>query len=147
MIRFITAGKWIGLDDLAENELKELRAPSERAILKVLLLFEREVKRKLTGSRSGRIYIKGRRAHQASSPGEAPATDTGKLRQSITHDGPTWEEDEVSGEVGTSLVYAAILEYGGIANGARILPRPYMGSTFLEQQQAMQDILNETTQR
>ena len=37
----------------------------------------------LTGPRTGRIYRRGGVVHQASAPGEAPASDTGELRQSI----------------------------------------------------------------
>lgn len=148
MILFVLAEKWLGLDGLGERELQALRVPAEKAILKALLLFEREVKKKLTGSRSGRVYTVGRRGrtHQASAPGEPPAVLTGALRQSITHDGPTWQGDEVSGEVGTQLPYAAILEFGGMTwNGGRILPRPYMAATFLEQQDAIETILQGAT--
>jgi phage gpG-like protein len=146
MIRFILAEKWSGLDDLAEKELKAARLPAEKVVLKCLLLFEREVKKKLIGPRTGRMYG----THQASAPGEPPALLDGDLRKSITHDGPTWSGDEISGEVGSSLEKAALLEFGGMTGRGhltRILPRPYMGATFLEQFDRMQAILAEAVNK
>lgn len=141
MIRFI--GRWLGIEGIADEEMKALRAPAERAVLKASLKFERGIKQKLTNTipRTGRMYGD----HQASAPGEPPALLSGALRQSITHTMPSWDQDnKVSADVGTSLVYAAILEWGGIAgNGARILPRPYIEATFFEMQDELEAILAE----
>lgn len=59
-----------------------------------------------TGGRSGRIYVRGGRAHQASARGEAPASDTTKLETSITIERPSPTKRRVV--VGES--YGAILE-------------------------------------
>lgn len=139
-------GQWIGVDGLTEEELRKLRPSAERTVLKAALHYESSIKAKLSGDRHGRIYVIGKRGrlHQASAPGEPPAVLFGKLRQSITHSRPEWEGDTVSVEVGTKIVYAAILEWGGVAGGgSRILPRPYFAPTFLEQQDRMEAILEE----
>jgi phage gpG-like protein len=114
-------------------------------VLKATLRFESGVKRTLTGPRTGRIYTFGKRQHQASAPGEAPALLTGQLRNSITHTMPHWDTDnQVRAEVGTALLKAAILEFGGVAgNGARILPRPYIEVTWVEMQDELESILEE----
>jgi len=133
-----TVSKWIGADTVGAEEFERLRPAAERAVFAAALYYEGAVKTTLAGSRSGRIYRIGKRGrvHQASAPGEAPASLTGKLRQSITHSDPIWEGDNVWVEVGSNLAYAAILEYGGVTwNGGRILPRPYMESTFLREEE------------
>jgi len=70
------------------------------------------------GPASGVTYEKysPRRTHTASAPGEAPATDTGRLASSVDfkRDGP------MSATVGSTVVYAAMLEFGT----SRIAPRP-----------------------
>ena len=70
------------------------------------------------GPASGVTYEKynPRRTHTASAPGEAPATDTGRLASSVDfkRDGP------MSATVGSNIVYAAMLEFGT----SRIDPRP-----------------------
>lgn len=143
MIKFVPLGKWIGLDTLGAEEFEKLRPGSEAAILRACLHYEGAVKRKLSGKRSGRIYRIGKRGivHQASAPGEPPAVLLGRLRNSITHV-VNWDGDNVSGEVGTNVVYAPILEFGGVTwNGGRILPRPFMEPTFLEEEDRIQQIL------
>lgn len=61
--------------------------------------------------------------HQASSPGDPPAPDTGTLRRSLF-----WEVvrkgNMVLGYVGSNLKYAAALEYG--TKDGKIAPRPYL---------------------
>ena len=70
------------------------------------------------GPASGRVYQKSSpaRTHQASAPGEAPATDTGRLASGVDfrRDGP------MSATVGSQVAYAAMLEFGT----SRIAPRP-----------------------
>lgn len=137
MIKFV--GRWLGITGFAQNEMDKLKAPAEAAVLNAALIYESAVKRKLTGPRSGRLYG----SHQASAPGEPPALWSGELRRSISHTMPIWDNDgRVFANVGTRLVYAAILEWGGYAgNGARILPRPYMESTFIEQRSRLERAL------
>jgi len=74
------------------------------------------VKRIQRGPATGRTYQRGGVSHQASAPGEAPATDTGRLANSVTFD----QVAQMSATVGSDLVYAAVLEFGS----DRIDPRP-----------------------
>jgi phage gpG-like protein len=74
------------------------------------------IKRIHGGPASGAVYAKGSVSHQASAPGEAPASDTGRLAGSITFD----KTGPMSATVGSDLVYAAALEFGS----GRIDPRP-----------------------
>ena len=73
------------------------------------------------GPKSGRVYKRGNVEHQASAPGEAPATDTGRLIASGRAGA------EVKGDVIRALVeykvdYAAYLEFGT----RKMAPRPYL---------------------
>jgi hypothetical protein len=76
---------------------------------------------KYTGSRS-RSEIVGS-AYQASAPGEAPASRTGRLRQSffLTVD-PDPRSDQWFANLRTNVQYADDLEYGT----EKIDPRPFM---------------------
>ena len=69
------------------------------------------------GPATGRVYKRGGVEHQASAPGEAPATDTGGLAGSIV--------DRAKGlraEAGAQMFYAPILELS--------LDRPFIGPAF-----------------
>jgi len=70
------------------------------------------------GPASGVTYEKynPRRTHTASAPGEAPATDTGRLASSVNYK----REGPMSATVGSQVAYAAMLEFGT----SRIDPRP-----------------------
>lgn len=158
MISF-SAGDWEGLDGMGLKELNRLRQPAELAVDRAGLELENEVKRTLGpegGPRTGRIYAVpassargpkgGRRKnpprHQASAPGEPPATLFGQLRQSIHHSVPVWTGWTVSTEVGTNRPQARRLEWGGIdGRGIRILPRPYMEPSTLRAEARIETIL------
>lgn len=64
------------------------------------------------GPKTGRVYG----GHQASAPGEAPATDTGTLVSSITYR----KTAPLAAEIESRLPYAAMLEFGT----TRMDPRP-----------------------
>ena len=70
------------------------------------------------GPASGRVYQKSNptRTHQASAPGEAPATDTGRGASSIEFK----REGKMSVSVGSLLAYLAMLEF----STTRIAARP-----------------------
>lgn len=76
------------------------------------------VKKYQRGPATGEIYEKynPRRTHQASAPGEAPATDTGRLANSVTID----DVGPLTIEVGTDVEYGPFLEFGT----RTIAPRP-----------------------
>lgn len=69
--------------------------------------------------RDGRTYRRRGVEHVASSPGNPPAPDTGRLRQSLRSE---YDPSDLSGEAIASTEYAASLEYGS----AKVAPRPFM---------------------
>ena len=98
----------------SEQAMDAIRQVIERAAL----MIDREAKILIDrGSKSGRVY--GR--HQASAPGEAPATDTGRLIQSIQ-----WQISNhgFTAEVGSTVFYAPLLEEGTDSMAARPWLRP-----------------------
>lgn len=68
------------------------------------------VKKYQRGPATGEVYQKynPRRTHQASAPGEAPATDTGRLASSVTIE----DTGPIEIEVGTEVEYGPYLEFG-----------------------------------
>lgn len=102
-----------------------------RALRRIAFRYQGGVKARIQdGPKTGEIYWRssvheGSRAltvtytpHQASAPGEAPATDTGALVNSIQ----TRVESELVVVVESGMEYAPHLEYG--APRANIAPRP-----------------------
>lgn len=149
MIKVKISKDWENLDELeAASFIEEMWPSAVRTMKEVLLFFEGVVKKKLTGTRSGRTYrvplTRGgprARTHVASAPGEPPAVLFGALRNSIGHTGPEKvSQFELEGEVGSGLgqsstdgspdpskSYARRLELGGAdSRGRYIAPRPYM---------------------
>lgn len=76
------------------------------------------VKRYNQGPATGRVYEKynPRRTHQASAPGQAPMTDTGRLAGSVVFE----VEGPLTASVSSAMALAQWLEYGT----TRIAPRP-----------------------
>jgi len=88
---------------------------------------EAGVKLRIAGGKStGRVYRRGSVTHTASAPGEAPASDTGALLNSIYHErtGP------LTAVTGSRLAYSGHLEFGT----RNILPRPAWLPEVLEAQ-------------
>jgi hypothetical protein len=94
------------IDEVCENTALDIQARAQMAIM--------------NPPKSGRIYRRGNVAHQASAPGEAPATDTGNLVNSAY----TKKLGQADYETGFTAEYAAHLEFG--APNAHIAPRPYL---------------------
>ena len=100
---------------------KEMERGISVAIRKAAFSIEREAKVSIqTGRKSGRVYTRVGRTHQASAPGEAPATDYGVLVNSIQ----TKPESAFSFVVGVGAEYAAGLEFGTTKAAARPFLRP-----------------------
>ena len=158
------AGRWEGLEGMGMAALTEERGRAERAVYRAGLYFHAELRKTVSGARSGRTYLIGKNfsiTHIASAPGEPPAVMFGRFRQSIDFVGPTWEGWTVSMDVGTNIVYARRLEYGGIhvqretvsVRGAtgwftvkagtiiRTLPRPWMEPTVIRVRGRIEEIL------
>jgi HK97 gp10 family phage protein len=73
-----------------------------------------------SGPKTGAVYGK----HQASAPGEAPASDTGNLARSIK---VKFDLKQGWAVVKATAPYAFWLEFGT----TRMAPRPFMGPAFL----------------
>lgn len=76
--------------------------------------------RLMKGPKHGLVYRRGKKVHQASAPGEAPAIDTGKLANSIQTD----SFGQMGAMVFTDTEYGAILEFA--------MNRPFMGPAVEE---------------
>jgi len=75
-----------------------------------------DVKKRIQGPpKTGAIYTRGSISHQASAPGEAPATDTGTLVNSIFFE----QTNKLQVKIGSRLDYAYYLEYGTMMMKAR----------------------------
>jgi hypothetical protein len=87
-----------------------------------------EVRRLVSQPGTGRVYSRRGVAHRASSPGEPPAVDTGRLRSSYG-----WRVAGGLGgwfvEVGTNVRYAPMLEFGTSRMAARPHLRPAIERT------------------
>ncbi len=92
----------------------------------------------LSGSRSGEMYKvpDTRKDYQASAEGEAPASATGGLRQSVKTEVES-KGKKVTGSVGTELEYGKHLEIGT----SRMKPRPWLRRSFEKASPKAKDIL------
>jgi hypothetical protein len=104
-----------------EAALKKLGKDGQDALSKVVIATGIElrgdiVKKYQRGPASGRVYQRGNIIHQASAPGEAPATDTGRLASSVEFR----TQNRFNATVGSNVVYGAFLEWGT----RNIAPRP-----------------------
>ena len=74
----------------------------------------------LEGGKTGRIYKRRTVTHVASAPGEAPASDTGRLVNSTHAEAGQGEALAISGS--SAVKYAQMLEFGT----SKMAPRPFM---------------------
>jgi phage gpG-like protein len=93
------------------------RLAQERAGLRAEQI-RTEVVEQLSQPGRGKRYKKGSVVHLASAPGDPPAVDSGRLRQSIT----VLRLSDDHYRVGTNVVYAPLLEFGS----RKVAPRPFM---------------------
>lgn len=104
----------IAMDDLSDD----IRDQVDMAVVATGLDLERDIKQRIMrGPATGRVYQKynPRRTHRASAPGEAPATDTGRLANSVTFK----QDAQASVSVFSLLKYAPWLEFGTFRMGPR----------------------------
>jgi HK97 gp10 family phage protein len=77
-------------------------------------------------AKTGRLYRMRGVVHRASAPGEPPASDTGRLVNSIT---TAYNETKLSGVVSANTEYAPYLEYGTANMEERPFMRPALANT------------------
>lgn len=98
---------------------------------------DRMVERVMEPPKSGKIYTRRSIKHQASAPGESPASDTGRLVQSMT---VIYDAPKVMATINVATDYAASLEFGTMHMAAR----PYGRVSLIEKQEEIQaDVIRE----
>lgn len=97
-----------------------------------------------TGPKTGRVYRRynPRRIHQASAPGQPPASDLRTLARSFRAEQTKLNQYAYKNTVGSSVVYAAALQYGNPEKN--LLPRPYFDVAIRRLQAEVDDILGRT---
>lgn len=136
-------------DEKLLAQFRKLAAEGEDVVHELVTELTLDVHRRAVrgvqrGPASGRIYQKyrPRRTHQASAPGEYPASDTGRLASSIEFEPPRSKQKPV-GIVGTSLGYGRILEFKSPARGGR----PWLLRAFNEGVENADRLLNRIFKR
>lgn len=81
--------------------------------------------------KTGRVYRRHSVEHQASAPGEAPASDTGRLINSITTE---YDFQNMTGTINVGVAYGLFLEYGT----KNIDPRPFLRPALANKGPAME---------
>jgi HK97 gp10 family phage protein len=108
------AEKWNDAEVLAK-----VKAGAMKGIVRATEIVRNEMIVSITdGQKTGRVYKRGAVEHQASAPGEAPASDTGQLVNSITTE---YDEEALVGKIGVHTGYAGFLEFGT----QKMAPRPF----------------------
>jgi len=101
--------------------------------------------RKLVRRRKGRSK-KASNYHVVSKPGEPPAVDTGKLRQSITYNVAFFGRNIIL-RVGSNMKYARRLEWGfmgrdSLGRNVKQLPRPWLYPAYRRRKQQIINLLS-----
>lgn len=116
------------LADATEQAIEAIGRVIEAFVIRI----DREIKISIDrGPKSGRIYGK----HQASAPGQPPATDSGGLVKSIS-----WRTFNrgLSAETGSNIFYAPFLEDGT----SKMDPRPWLQPAY---EKYADDVVDEVT--
>jgi HK97 gp10 family phage protein len=102
-------------------DLDKIKKGVKDGLLALALMAQGEVQKSIVhGTKTGKTYKRGKKYHQASAPGEAPANDLGFLVNNV--------KAEVTGELVASTLslapYSVHLEYGTRKMAARPFLRP-----------------------
>ena len=90
--------------------------------------------------KTGRVYRRGGVEHQASAPGEPPASDTGQLVNSI---GTVYDTTTLTGRVVAKSKHAPPLEFGT----KNMEPRPFLRPALANKQADIQKYVAEELSR
>ena len=110
--------------------LAKINSTTEHRLEMAVSIYHKQWLELMASEKSGRVYNRGGKAHQASAPGEPPAVDTGLLRASFFPQpgqiviGKSATEMWVDIGVGANVLYATYLEYGTRFMAPRPLWRP-----------------------
>jgi len=131
-----------GLDDVLKR-LGKFEAEMEQQTKDIvsataLSIHGHAVKEIQRGNKSGRLYQRGSKTHQASAKGEAPATDTGALVSSLQLRGA----GSTTMHVFTRLNYAPFLEFGTSKMGERPFMRPALQANRAPFEKALKAMLD-----
>ena len=87
-----------------------------------------EAKRSMGEEKTGRAYVRGKKTHVASAPGEAPAIDTSNLVNSVFAE----QVERTNAIVYTGVEYAVPLEFGSVKMAKRpfFTPAAFRGVTI-----------------
>jgi len=117
-----------------------------QGLLGAIALMVGDAKRSVArGPKTGRIYMKGKNRnirHQASAPGEPPATDTGKLVSSIVGDAKVVDK-QVQGFLEARTAYAGYLEFGT----RKMAARPFMTPAVMRNRDRAIALMRDAVQR
>jgi HK97 gp10 family phage protein len=142
MLWMINQPKEIADAPLDEATLEALHVGLKGAIDLMVADAKRAVAR---GPKTGRIYMKGKNKsirHQASAPGEPPATDTGRLLNSIVGDAKVVGK-QVQGYLDARTAYAGYLEFGT----RRMAARPFMTPAVMKNRDRAIALMRDAVQR
>ena len=128
----------MGQHNSTKQLIEAIRGAAQRNVSEAARVVQSEVRRKLSGTRSGRTYpVPGtQQTYTASAPGEPPARRTGDLAKSYQVHEPTGGTPEAY--VGSDSPYALPLEKGT----RRMAARPHFQPVFREQQDRIKRILS-----
>lgn len=90
----------------------------------------------LNTAKTGRVYQRRGIEHVASAPGEPPASNTGRLVNSIE---TKYDAQALTGEVNTSVEYGMLLEYGT----QKMEPRPFLRPAIANKRQDIETMIAE----
>lgn len=129
-----------GFDKIAKKRLQEnLEKNVRRALNRSGLIVAGKAKERIQrGPHTGKIYEKynPRRTHQASAPGQSPATDTGFLVSNIKHKTVQRNGQDLEMVVASSAPYSDFLEFGT----RNMAERPFLQPSLDESAKNIQKI-------
>lgn len=141
-----------GFMDTIKRMGLEVDGASREALLKIGVHLERKLKQRLSRPGGGRTYRTGKKGarykfRKSSAPGQPPAVDKGRLRNSITHNvtgrpgnrlpDPGGGKGRIKAYVGTNVGSGYFLERGT----RYVLPRPWFYITVQSQMNSTRRIL------